>query len=106
MSANRKHGVSIPSRSNCAAGIWPRWPEWWRPTMAIEQGTPVEILIHAGAVERGRAGVATRFCGDVQAGQLGLYQGPMPGKLGKDGWHVIQFREAEHPLAEQSKEER
>lgn len=64
----------------------------------MKVGTPVTILCNAGAVEKGTAGEATKFVGNVAKGQSGLYQGPVPGKLGKEGWHVVSLGAWDVPL--------
>jgi hypothetical protein len=52
---------------------------------------PVRFLATLGAVPAGDAGHATKYTGEVTAGQTGLYQGPAPGHLGGLDWHVVQF---------------
>jgi hypothetical protein len=53
----------------------------------MKPGTPVKILIKAGAVERGTAGIATKTIGEIAPGQLGLYQRALP-ETGPE-WHVV-----------------
>ena len=64
----------------------------------MEPGTPVRFTKRLGAVELGKAGTATRFVGEVEPGQLGLYQGPIV--IGNETWHVIQFGAWDIPAAE------
>jgi len=69
----------------------------------IQNGVPqggqsVRILVRAGCVERGEAGYATKFCGDVKPGQVGLYLYPLPGSFKGMDWHVIAFGAWDVPL--------
>ena len=64
----------------------------------MQPNSSVRILIKAGAVEKGRAYSATRFVGTVEPGQLGIYQGPMTGEMGDQGWHVVSLGAWDVPL--------
>jgi len=54
-------------------------------------GDSVRITITAGAVLKGSAYFATKFVGTVAPGTPGLYQGPMTGDLGAEGWHIVSY---------------
>lgn len=64
----------------------------------MKRGTTVRILVKAGCVERGKAGRVTKFCGNAEPGQTGLYAGPLPGSLAAEDWHVIAFGAWDVPL--------
>lgn len=64
----------------------------------MKRGTVVEVTIDAGAVPRGEAGYATKTVATVTRGTRGRYDGPCPGKLGREDWHVIAVNEFDVPL--------
>ena len=56
----------------------------------MDRGTQVRFTKTLSAIERGKAGTATRFVGKVEPGQLGLYQEPTVID-DENCWHIIQF---------------